>query len=74
VTAWTEPNSPRGSLDDVNARVREIVETAVRDLIAVGMQREGAAMALAVQGAIRLCDQHQIKSLRQMIDDDLIDR
>jgi hypothetical protein len=39
---------------DPSAKVREVIETAMRDLRAVGLDHDGAASLLVVQGAIRI--------------------
>jgi hypothetical protein len=56
-------------LTDPSAKVREIIETAMRDLQAVGLDHDGAASLLVVQGAIRIEGAEQQKEMLDFVTD-----
>ena len=47
--------------DDINTRISAIIEGAIQDLIALGMERQGAIRMLAVQAIVRLGENDTVK-------------
>jgi hypothetical protein len=64
------PDASVAPAPDINAQARAIIETAIRDLVALGMERESAAHLLAVQGSIRMVNRAALRTLVRMIVDD----
>lgn len=54
-------------MNDKNETVRAIIERAMSDLIAVGLDRNGAAALLSVQGVIRLDCSEQLAGIAQLV-------
>jgi hypothetical protein len=53
--------------DDLNQRVRDVIEGAIGALVALGMDRAEAARLLAVQGIVRMADDAERESLHELL-------
>lgn len=54
--------------DDLNDQIRNIIDEAIRSLVAIGCQNETACGLLVIQGTIRMRDREKIRELRDFLD------
>lgn len=54
--------------DDLNDRIRNIIDEAMRSLVAIGCPNETACGLLVIQGTIRMRDREKIRELRDFLD------